>query len=228
VTDVKPSRPRDAAALILIDGKAKPRVLLGKRHPALKFMPGKYVFPGGRLERGDRAMTVAGPLDSRDEARLMKVSGKSEDFARALALAAIRECFEETGLVLGVSDYGAPARPPACWRAYAAHGVLPDLENLHFCARAVTPPFLPRRFDTRFFIADAKNICAKVEGVCHDEAELTELVWAPLDKAEDYDMPDVTRMVLKEAREKLASGLSRFAPVAHYHHVRGVWRRDLL
>jgi 8-oxo-dGTP pyrophosphatase MutT (NUDIX family) len=222
-------RPRDAAALILIDGKgAKARVLLGKRHPALKFMPGKYVFPGGRLERGDRAMTLAGPLDSRDEARLMAGVRKGEDFGRALALAAIRECFEETGLALGVAEFGGPARPPACWRAYAAHGLLPDLGDLHFAVRAITPPIRPRRFDTRFFIADASNVAARVEGVCHDGAELTELVWAPLDKAEAYDLPDVTRMVLTEARARLDAGLSRFAPVPHFHHSRGAWRRDLL
>ena len=173
--------PRDAAALVLIDGKgARARVLLGKRHPSLKFMPGKFVFPGGRLERGDRAMTVAGPLDSRDEARLTRAcaGAKGEDFARALALAAIRECFEETGLALGVADYGGPARPPACWRPYGAQKLLPDLQCLHFAARAITPPMRPKRFDTRFFIADAKNIAARVEGVCHEGAELTELVWA--------------------------------------------------
>ncbi|MBB4196274.1 8-oxo-dGTP pyrophosphatase MutT (NUDIX family) [Rhodoblastus sphagnicola] len=223
-------RPRDAAALVLIDGKGKKaRVLLGKRNPALKFIPGKYVFPGGRLERGDRAMTVAGPLDARDEARLMQVCGKKgEDFARALALAAIRECFEETGIALGVSDYGGPARPPACWRTYGAHGLLPDLGGLHFCARAVTPPMLPRRFDARFFVADAKGIAARVEGVCHSGAELTELVWAPLDRAESYDLPDITLMVLQEVRARFDGGLSRFSPVPHFHHSRGVWRRDLL
>ncbi len=229
VTTNRPPRPHDAAALVLLEGKgAKTRVLLGKRHPALKFMPSKYVFPGGRLERGDRAMTVAGPLDSRDESRLMKVSGKGDDFARALALAAIRECFEETGLALGVSGYGGPARAPACWRAYAAQDLLPDLQELHFAVRAITPPFLPRRFDTRFFIADAKQISARVDGVCHADAELTEVLWAPLDKADAFDMPDVTRMVLKEVRARLDSGLSRFTPVPHYHHSRGVWRRDLL
>jgi len=227
--DKRPPRPRDAAALVLIEGKGKrARVLLGKRHPALKFLPGKFVFPGGRLERGDRAMTVAGPLDSRDEARLMKISGKGEDFARALALAAIRECFEETGFAIGVGGYGGPARPPACWRGYAAHQLLPDLQDLHFFARAVTPAFLPRRFDTRFFLADARLIAAKVEGVCHEGAELTELVWAPLDEADRLDMPDVTRLVLAEARERFSAGLSRFTPVPHFHHSRGVWRRDLL
>jgi 8-oxo-dGTP pyrophosphatase MutT (NUDIX family) len=233
MSDARPRAvlPRDAAALVLIDGKgARARVLLGKRHESLKFMPGKFVFPGGRLERGDRAMTVAGPLDSRDEARLRQACAgrKGEDFARALALAAIRECFEETGLALGVSDYGGPARPPACWRPYAAHNLLPDLQDLHFAARAITPPIRPKRFDTRFFIAFAENIAARVEGVCHEGAELTELTWAPLDKAETYDMPDVSRMVLQEVRARLDAGLSRFSPVPCYHHSRGVWRRDLL
>jgi len=226
----RPARTRDAAALLLIDGKgARARVLLGKRHPGLKFMPGKYVFPGGRLERGDRAMTVAGPLDSRDEARLMAgCAARGEDFARALALAAIRECFEETGLALGVADYGGPGRAPACWKAYGAQGLLPDLGGLHFAARAITPPMFPRRFDARFFLADAQNIAAQVEGVCHADAELTELVWAPLDQAESYDMANISQMVLREARARIDAGLSRFAPVAHLRHSRGAWRRDLL
>jgi 8-oxo-dGTP pyrophosphatase MutT (NUDIX family) len=216
--------------LILIDGKGKTaRVLLGKRHPSLKFMPGKFVFPGGRLERGDRAMVVAGPLDSRDEARLLKTRiNAGPDFPRALALAAIRECFEETGLALGVRDYGGPVRAPACWRIYGAQDLLPDLQNLHFVARAITPPLRPRRFDTRFFVADAKHIAARVEGIVNEDAELTELVWAPLDKAEGYDLPEVTRTVLADVRARFEAGMSRFAPAPSYQYIRGVWRRDLL
>jgi 8-oxo-dGTP pyrophosphatase MutT (NUDIX family) len=223
-------KPHDAAALVLIDGKgSRAKVLMGKRNPRLKFIPGKFVFPGGRLERGDRAMTVAGPLDSRDEARLTKAcSAKGEDFARALALAAIRECFEETGVAVGVSDYGGPARAPACWRAYGAQNLLPDLGNLHFAVRAITPPVFTRRFDARFFVADAQDIAARIEGVCHEGAELTELVWAPLHKAEDFDLPDITLMVLQEVRERFDAGLSRFAPVPHFHYSRGQWRRELL
>src|SRR5258707_14916311 len=64
---------RDAATMLVIDrtGPA-PKVLLGRRHHGLKFMPGKYVFPGGRVELTDRKMSAASPLDSRVEARLMK------------------------------------------------------------------------------------------------------------------------------------------------------------
>ncbi|WP_298427072.1 NUDIX hydrolase [Rhodoblastus sp.] len=222
-------RPHDSAALILIEGlgRKNPKILLGKRHPSLKFMPGKFVFPGGRLEPGDRRMNIAGPLDVRVEARLLK--GRKDDdptFARALALTAIRETFEETGLVVGVGDYGGPEKPPAAWRDYAHQNCLPDLQGLHFIARAITPPFLPRRFDTRFFALDARAVIARIDGVAHAEAELVELVWTPLDEADGLDMADVTRSVLGELRARLAAGMSPFLPTPFYHFSRGNWRRE--
>ncbi|MDQ4135117.1 MAG: NUDIX hydrolase, partial [Pseudomonadota bacterium] len=65
-------RPRDAATLIIIDRSAKtPTVLMGRRHPGHKFMPGKFVFPGGRIEPGDRSMPVAGALHPRAEEALL-------------------------------------------------------------------------------------------------------------------------------------------------------------
>jgi 8-oxo-dGTP pyrophosphatase MutT (NUDIX family) len=232
---VRPPRPRDAASLILIDGlgRKNPKILLGKRHGALKFMPNRYVFPGGRLEPADRRMNIAGPLDSLIEARLMKEREGRRDrddpgFARALALAAIRETFEETGYVLGNGDYGGPERPPAAWRDYAAHRCLPDLQELHFIARAITPPIRPRRFDTRFFAADVRAVRTRIEGIAHGDAELVELVWAPLDKAEALDLPDVTRSVLLELRARLDAGMSPFHPVPLYYWSRGKWRREEL
>jgi 8-oxo-dGTP pyrophosphatase MutT (NUDIX family) len=232
---VRPPRPRDAASLILIDGlgRKNPKILLGKRHGALKFMPNRYVFPGGRLEPADRRMTISGPLDSRVETRLMKEREGRRDrddpgFARALALAAIRETFEETGYVLGNGDYGGPERPPAAWRDYAAHGCLPDLQELHFIARAITPPIRPRRFDTRFFAVDVKAAHARLDGIAHADAELVELVWAPLDKAEALDLPDVTRSVLLELRVRIDAGMSPFRPVPLYYWSRGKWRREEL
>src|SRR5207244_7785178 len=66
-------RPKDAATLILVDrGGLVPKVLLGKRHQRHKFMPGRYVFPGGRVDPVDRRMPVARPLDSHAQAHLMK------------------------------------------------------------------------------------------------------------------------------------------------------------
>ncbi len=225
------ARPHDSAALILIDriGARNPTILLGRRHAALQFMPGKFVFPGGRLEPGDRRMNIAGPLDARVEARLLKGRADPDPiFARALALAAIREMFEETGLVVGLRDYGGPDRPPPVWRPYAAHDCLPDLQELHFIARAITPPFLAKRFDTRFFAADAGNVAAKRDGVVDSEAELVELVWAPLDEAGKLDLPGVTRTVLDELRLRLDAGMSPFLPTPFFRLSRGKWRRDEL
>ena len=109
------NRPRDAATLILVDrSQGAARALLGRRHPGHAFMPNKFVFPGGALEPADRRMSVATPLDPLVEAKLMAETRRpSPDFARALALAAIRETFEETGLALGVADRGVRMRPPA-------------------------------------------------------------------------------------------------------------------
>src|SRR5208337_5017481 len=89
-------RPRDAATLILVERSERDaaRVLMGKRHAGHKFMPGKFVFPGGRVEPEDRRMCAAGALDPNVEEKLnARVRRPSPRFARALALAAIRETF---------------------------------------------------------------------------------------------------------------------------------------
>ncbi len=100
---------RDAATMLVIDrAGSAPKVLVGRRHHSHKFMPGKYVFPGGRVERADRRAAAATPLDSRVEARLMQeVRRPSAEKSRGFALAAIREVFEETGLVLGKAGKAA-------------------------------------------------------------------------------------------------------------------------
>src|SRR3954451_21263141 len=125
---------RDAATLILVDRSGPaPKVLLGKRHAGLKFMAGKLVFPGGRMEPGDRRMPVASDLDPHAGTRLMRgVRRPSIDKARALALAAIRETFEETGLLLGKPVVTMPPVPDGPWQAFAEARILPDLAQLHF------------------------------------------------------------------------------------------------
>ncbi len=224
-------RPRDAATLIIVDrsgGEAE--VLMGRRHDGHKFMPGKYVFPGGRVEPEDRRMCVAGALDSHVEEKLnAHVSRPSSGFARAIALAAIRETFEETGLALGVSDYGAPANPPpGAWTRFAATGVFPALDDIDFLARAITPPGRPKRFDARFLIIDARYVAKRVEGVVHPEAELVELVWTPLDKARGLDLPSITRLALDDLAEALGGGLDRRRPRPFYRELRGRRLREEL
>ena len=176
-------RPKDAATLILVDRSGPvPKVLLGKRHERHKFMPGKFVFPGGRVDPADKLMPVARPLDPHAEANLMKhLQRASAAKARAFALAAIRETFEETGLVLGVPTTETVKVPAGPWSGFAEAKILPDLSVLRFIGRAITPPGRLRRFDARFFTLDASAIAHRVEGVTGPEAELVELVWMPLD-----------------------------------------------
>lgn len=224
-------RPRDAATLILLDRSAAvPQVLMGRRHPGHKFMPGKFVFPGGRIEADDRRMTVAGALHPRVEGRLMaRVQRPSLQRARALALAAIRETYEETGLLLGTREHGAPGVPaPGPWAAFAEAGVFPDLEALHFVARAITPPRRPKRFDTRFFAADASGIAHRIDGVVGPDAELVETVWVPLPEARQLDLPTITGVILDELEARLAAGMGPELPVPFYYEVRGRFRREEL
>ncbi len=218
----KPLRPRDAATLILVDRSgARTRVLMGKRHEGHKFMPGKFVFPGGAVEPGDRKMSVAGVLDEAVEAKLLaRTRHVSPHYARALALAAIRETFEETGLALGVADLGAPDAPPeGAWARFAETGIFPTLEGVDFLARAITPPGRPRRFDARFFVADAELIAHRVEGVVHKDAELVELVWTPIDKARELDIPRITQMILGDLAALAAGPIDRARPRPFYRQV---------
>ncbi len=226
-----PVRPADAATLILLDHSGKaPRVLMGRRHAGHKFMPGKFVFPGGRLEPSDRRMAIAGPLDELIEEKLnARARRASQHLGRALALAALRETFEETGLAIGARDCGAPENPPdGVWARFAATGVFPALDGLDFLARAITPPGRTKRFDTRFLVADAASIAYHEEGAVHAEAELVELVWIELAKTATLDLPEITRVVLKDLTIALAGGMSRFRPRPFYHQMRGQWLREEL
>jgi 8-oxo-dGTP pyrophosphatase MutT (NUDIX family) len=228
---IRALRPRDAATLIIVDrGGLEPRVLMGKRHEGHKFMPGKYVFPGGRVEPEDRRMPAAGALDPVVEEKLnVRVARPSPSFARAVALAAIRETFEETGLAIGVGDYGAPANPPAgAWSRFAAAGVYPALDDIDFLARAITPPGRVRRFDARFLVVDARAIARRVEGVVHPDAELVELTWTPLAKARDLDLPQITHLALDDLAAALARGLDRRRPRPFYRELRGKRLREEL
>lgn len=223
-------RPKDAATLILVDRSgAAPKVLLGKRHHKHVFMPGKFVFPGGRAEPNDRLMPIAKPLDKKVEKQLMRhVVRPSAVKARALALAAIRETFEETGLLLGAKHEGAAATPDGPWAEFAKAGFYPDLSVLHFVARAITPPRRPRRFDTRFFSVDASSIAHKIDNVVHPEAELVELVWVPIEEARTLDMPTITTVVLQELEARVAAGFGHDLPVPFYRMPHKAFTRELL
>ncbi len=224
------SEPRDAATIMLIDRSGpQAKVLLGRRHHGHKFMPGKFVFPGGRVEAHDRAMQAVSELHPDTQTKLLtRLANPAPELARGLALAAVRELAEETGLLLGVQGNEPPQTPGEIWAEFAKAKVLPDLGQLHFIARAITPPKRPKRFDTRFFTADATAIAHRIEGVVGPDSELVELVWAPVEEAAQFDMPTITSVILEELAARVAAGMSHGLPVPFYYMQDQRFHRDLL
>jgi len=161
--------------------------------------------------------------------RLRRSRRRRKWLTAALALAAIRETFEETGLAIGVLGSSAPENPPSgAWSRFAATGVHPSLDAIDFLARAITPPGRPRRFDARFLLVDARFIAMRVDGAVHAEAELVELVWTPLDEARHLDLPAITQMALDDLAQALEGGLDKGRPRPFYRQIRGKHMREEL
>ena len=224
-------RPKDAATLILVDRSAAvPKVLVGRRHDKVVFMPGKFVFPGGRVDKADHRIPVAAPIPGELEANLLKGSPKiTASRAKSLAIAAIREACEETGLCLGRKAHSPTAKLDGPWAPFADEGLLPDPSSLFLIARAITPPGRVRRFDTRFFTADASAITHHVKGVIHADAELVELVWVEIGSQPLADLHPMTKNVLGVLEKRLAAGpLRHDAAVPFFHFYDGKMQKDVL
>jgi 8-oxo-dGTP pyrophosphatase MutT (NUDIX family) len=224
-------RPVDAATLILVDRtSATPKVLVGKRHDNVVFMPGKIVFPGGRVDKADSRVPVAAPVPTALEANLLKGRPKiTPSRARALAVAAIREACEETGLCLGRKVDVATSVLKGPWKPFGDAGLLPDPSGLYLITRAITPPGRVRRFDTRFFAADASAISHRVDGVVHADAELVELAWIELGSKPLADLHPMTKNVLGELEKRLATGpLRHDVDVPFFHFYGGKMQKDVM
>jgi 8-oxo-dGTP pyrophosphatase MutT (NUDIX family) len=214
-------RPRDAATLLLVDrGGPEPRVLMGKRNPQMAFMPGKFVFPGGRVDPADRRVGLADDLTPEDLDRLMRRTTRATPSrCRALALAAIRETFEETGLAIGGGGpWPAPSGLPPVWQQFTGLGLLPAPGALTMIARAITPPGRPRRFDTRFFLADVAAVAGNIARDIGPDSELVELRWVTLDEAASLDIPVITQVILGDLKDRLAG---RAADTVPFYFQRG-------
>ncbi|NJM36071.1 MAG: NUDIX hydrolase [Rhodomicrobium sp.] len=190
------SYPRDAATLLIIDTAGpEPRLLMGQRHHKLKFMPGKFVFPGGRVEARDYLATIGCTLPAPVTAKLLRAVKGSLHPQRALALAhaALRETQEETGIVIGAPRAQGDGRSPG----------LPDFAGFSFLARAITPPRRPRRFDTRFFTVTADRIAGRQPII---DGEFIAVEWFTFAEARQQDLADITRMILSDLEERLEAG----------------------
>ncbi len=193
---------RDAASVILVrDPETAPAVLMGQRGAKAAFMPSKFVFPGGAVDAGDAGISLAAPLDDRCTARLStEVAGNST--ADQLAVAAIRELWEETGLRLAAKGLW-PDPAPEGWQSFAASGLQPTAAAMHFVFRAITPPGRPRRFDARFFLMDATAIHDDLDDFSAASDELSHLHWVPLGEIGNLDLPFITEVVLAEVKRIL-------------------------
>ena len=198
---------------------------MGQRGGGAKFMPSKVVFPGGALDPEDRllaeAMTGRFAVEALD-ARLWREADGDRDtgaplaeaptgpaLGLSLALSAIRETFEETGLRLGRRADGAEDAAwaqaasdlPGDWRSFADLGGAPAAatpQAMGFIFRAITPPSLHRRFDARFFVAHAGDLMGDADDFSGASGELGALTWTPLSKAAEYDLPFITHLVIAE------------------------------
>jgi 8-oxo-dGTP pyrophosphatase MutT (NUDIX family) len=118
-------------------------------------------------------------------------------------MAAIRETREETGVILGTAD-------------------LPPLSALQFFARAITPPDRPRRYDTRFFIADAAHA---TQTALAGDGELSEIAWVTLAEMHDLDLPRITRLIGEDITALLANSLAPSSGIPFYQHGTGQMER---
>ena len=122
---------------------------MGRRREDARFLPGCFVFPGGAVESADRTARPASRLDL-VHLGAMGVGGNAAA-ATALATAAVRETWEETGVMIAApGDVGSA--PGATFDEMRRRGVAPALDRLVYLGRAITPTRHPIRFHARFFL----------------------------------------------------------------------------
>ncbi|THH35731.1 NUDIX hydrolase [Aliishimia ponticola] len=195
------SAVRNAATVIVLrDRHSKPHILMGQRGAKAAFMPNKFVFPGGAVDPGDAEIPLARPLPGTCQTRLREDILVPPITPEAIAAAAIRELWEETGQVLGQPGDWTDA--PADWDGFAATGHVPDAGPLQFVFRALTPPGRPRRFDARFFLVDAEDLASDPDDFSAACDELSHLQWVDLADARRFDMPFITEVVLSEVQSR--------------------------
>lgn len=226
-------RPRDAATLIMLRGEGKvTQVLMGKRHAGHKFMPNMFVFPGGRVDFADCRHLPARDLHPRVAGKLLaRMRGRpSPGRARGLAMAAVRETFEETGFIIGGPAECRSISRAQSWRDFAATGYAPHLDGLRYFARAITPPARSRRFDTRFFTVAADHVGNIDRPAAVESNELLDPHWLTIEEALKLDLPWITTQILERlAFAVVKSGeLSPGAPVTYQRMIGKRWHYETI
>lgn len=156
------------------------------------FLPGIHVMPGGRVDPPDAL--PSGFPGAPHPAVAAALSGKRPPIA--FLNAALRETYEETGLLAG-RPYGGPSaeHPTPFWQAYRSGGLAPDYAGLDYLCRAITPVTSKRRFNTRFFLGDGNHVAGTLAG----NGELEDLAWRKVSELADLTLVDVTQYALETA-----------------------------
>jgi 8-oxo-dGTP pyrophosphatase MutT (NUDIX family) len=198
-----PAPPRPAATVALVrDHAAGPQVLLLRRHGRSGFAADAWVFPGGVVDKADREPELADYLDGpTPEEWAARLGTETPEEALGFVAAALREAFEETGILLAHADPAAPSRiddAPVLSVSRRAlldgvvtlrqmavgNGVRLAGDALAYLAHWVTPEPEPRRYDTRFFLARAPE---GAECEAHG-AEMTDALWCgPAEVVERFE-----------------------------------------
>ena len=204
------TRPRAAASLVVVRrGSSGLEILMGCRGRGARFMPGRYVFPGGSLQRCDfRAWPgeAAGPHED------------AKSSLRPLARAAIRETFEETGLLIGRPCTKASLHRDRLRQAtdivtaFAAAALAPAVDTLRLIGRAITPANSPIRFHARFFLADAEHAAGQP---CSGE-ELEDVGFYPVRGGLPSPISDVTQFMLERSIEFFEGKTLEATPLYSY------------
>ncbi len=214
-------RPKLSATLILLRGdEQNPQVLMGKRAAGHGFMPSKSVFPGGKAERSDAFAPAASTLLPQTQSILER--HLTPHRALAASAAAIRETFEETGLLLARPS-AHPRKAPKGWDDFTTRNLGADLGALSLTARAITPPYHPKRFDAWFFTARADDLIDLPE--CNASGELEDLSWHTIEQTRALDLPMITSIVLDELAKRLRDPAR---PVPFFSMRYGKYSRDML
>jgi 8-oxo-dGTP pyrophosphatase MutT (NUDIX family) len=199
-------RPLDAAGLLLIRDNGGPEILLGRRRRKARAFPGEYVVPGGLVEAGDHRPsgfpeTLPEPAAGLD--------GMTRRNLGVFARAALRECYEETGLLLVAGDRRAAAHGAArsvarhrVWQAFGEISLVPAFAALLPVARAITPLGYPRRFHSRFFMTvlggSAQVRPADPARPLAGDGELEDLGWVPVAETRTLPLAAANAVILAE------------------------------
>jgi len=145
-------------------------------------------------------------------------------------MAAVRETFEEVGLLVARRQDGRLSSRNPAWQRFLATGHVPDLSGLTFFARAITPPGRPRRFDTRFFVLDAGAVANIDSPVSTASDEMLDINWVTFDEAHRLDLPNITKEILRRIATAVDSptGIAPGSPVGFRYLIGRTWREDTL